>query len=286
MLILTACADPDALKQAEAGTVADPATSAETGTDTPTDPAAASVRILSPPDGATVENPVNFVIAASGVATVALDADGWALAAWDPAEGDSTSYSFSGTGYSRLLTLQGLDADGQVVATDQIEITVAAPFPLEVPYYYQMDNAYEPSSTCGITTAAMLVDYWSDGAVSPDSLYLAYGKSQAQSPSGLAQLYEWEGLDAEYGTGATRAELRAHLDAGRPVAVHGWWTSAGHITLLVGYDDAGWYVHDPAGDWGQGYFNPGGEAVHYPYGGGWDEALSTDGDIWYSTAQR
>ena len=80
-------------------------------------------------------------------------------------------------------------------------------------------------------------------------------------------------------------ELRAMLDDGDPVVVHGFWTSAGHIVVLVGYDSTGWIVNDPAGDWYRGYGNGGGEAVHYPYGSTWDNDLSWDGDIWWSTAR-
>ena len=79
-----------------------------------------------------------------------------------------------------------------------------------------------------------------------------------------------------------RAASRAHLDAGRPVVVHGYWTGAGHIAVLIGYTDSDWIVHDPAGDWSVCYGCGGGEAVRYPLGGAWDDAMSVDGDIWWS----
>ena len=47
-----------------------------------------------------------------------------------------------------------------------------------MPYFYQYDNDYEPSGTCGVTSAAMLVDTFHPGSVTPDSLYRAYGKAQ------------------------------------------------------------------------------------------------------------
>lgn len=250
------------------------------------DPVGASVRILSPADGATVENPVTFTIAADGVATVALDADGYALGeAWDPSVTDELSYSFNGTGYERLITLTGYDATGAALATDQVTITVAAEgVQLDVPYFYQYDNAYEPSATCGVTSAAMMVDTWNPGSVTPDSLYLRYGKAQGQSPAGLAELYEWEGLYADWTTTGTRDQIRAHLDAGRPVVAHGWWTSAGHVVIIIGYDEEDWIVNDPAGDWYDCYGCGGGEAVHYPLDGAWDEEMSVDGDLWFSVA--
>ncbi len=246
--------------------------------------AAASVHLLTPTDGATVANPVTFDFSAANVASVSLDADGWPLGTAAPDAG-SLSYTFDGTGYARVITLTGLDGAGNAVANDTITITVAAPgVHLSVPYYYQMDNAYEPTTTCGITSAAMLLDYWHPASVTPDSLYVDYGKSYGQAPSSLAALYQGEGLHATYSLTATRADLRAQLDAGRPVIVHGYFTASGHVVVVIGYDDGGWYTNDPAGDWDEGYFNPDGEGAYYPYGGGWDDDLGTDGDIWYSAA--
>lgn len=283
-LLLTAC-DPSGSTARWGGPSKGDATDPETG-EGEGEGEAAAVALLSPADGATVDNPVVFTIQASGVTTVGLDADGYALGStWDPSESDALSYTFNGTGYSRLITLTGYDADGTALATDSVSITVQADgVQLDVPYYYQEDNAYEPGSTCGITSGAMMVDTWHPGSVTPDTLYLDYGKSQGQSPSLLAALYEAEGLYADWTTQGSRADIRAQLDAGRPVAVHGWWTSAGHVTVIIGYDDDGWIVNDPAGDWYQGYFNPDGEAVHYPLDGEWDADMSEDGDLWYSVA--
>ena len=154
---------------------------------------------------------------------------------------------------------------------------------LDVPYYYQYDNVYQPSSTCGLTSTAMSLSYWQD-PVTPDQLYTAYGVSQGQSPSGIAQLQEWEGLYASWTTHGTRADIRAHLDAGRPVIVHGFWTTAGHIAVIVGYDERDWIVNDPAGDWYTCYGCVRADHVRYPIGGAWDDDLSWDGDVWLSAS--
>ena len=249
------------------------------------------VRLISPEDGATVENPVRFEVEGEGVDQLSLTADGWDVATWSPSElGWVAEYSFSGTGYPREVLLEGLDEAGAVVATDQVTITVLDSggqdpgVHLDVPYYYQYDNRYEPSATCGITSAAMLLGWWDAGAPTPDELYLEYGKSQGQSPSGLAQLYQWQGLQARYTTTGSRDEIRQHLDAGRPVIVHGWWTGAGHITVIVGYDDTDWIVNDPAGDWEVCYGCGEGQGVRYALGGAWDQEMSVDGDLWFSVA--
>jgi hypothetical protein len=295
LALFLACTSEDDAKRADPGRVDDPprdsasadtaAPDTDSGAPQDTDDAPVpSVQILSPGDGALVSNPVTFTVQVDGVASATLDADGYALGDVDGGTSE-LSYTFSGTGYPRVITLSGRDGSGAVVATDAVTIEVEAEgVDLDVPYFYQYDNANEPGSTCGVTSAAMLLNHWDPGSVTPDGLYRAYGKAQGQSPSGLAQLYAWEGLYADHGTSGTRAELRAHLDAGRPVVVHGYWTSAGHIVVIVGYTDTDWIVNDPAGDWYTCYGCGPADHVEYPLGGAWDAELSVDGDIWWSTA--
>jgi uncharacterized protein YvpB len=200
-----------------------------------------------------------------------------------------------------VITLTGFDSHGTPVDTDRIVITVyeGSNDPggvgndnggnnngsLNVPYYYQYSNAYEPSATCGLTSAAMLLSYLKGYSIDPDTLYLNYGKAQGQSPGSLAQLYQWEGLHGASTYGGTRSMIKNQLDAGRPVLVHTFLTGAGHIICVVGYDGSGWIVNDPAGDWYQCYgCGASGDHVQYPYGGGADSAMSYDGDIWMSSA--
>ena len=263
-------------------------TGGETATDTGgTAPVAASASIASPADGATVDNPVTFTVAGSGVDRLVLSADGWVMKDWRPAEeGWSQTYTFSQTG-ARTVLLDAYDATGARIASDTVDLTILADgVDLAVPYFYQYDNAYEPSGTCGVTSTAMALNYRFPGRATPDSLYLRYGKPAAQSPSGIAAIYEAEGLYAEWGLYGTRDTLLDHLDAGRPVVVHGFWTGAGHIAVIVGYDENDWIVNDPAGDWYTCYGCGEADHIRYPRGGSWDDELSVDGDIWYSTADR
>ncbi len=160
--------------------------------------------------------------------------------------------------------------------------------PLDVPYYYQHHNAYEPEATCGLTSAAMVVSY-SGTTVTPDTLYQRYGKSQGQSPGNLAALYRAE---IGYGQGTysgTRAMIRAQIDAGRPVVIHGYFTGSGHVLVVVGYDNNSWIIHDPAGRWDGCYAcgypsrtSTNGRFVHYPESWLSPRVIGVDGDIWMS----
>ena len=94
----------------------------------------------------------------------------------------------------------------------------------------------------------------------------------------------WEGLYARHTTGGTRGQIKSHLDAGRPVVVHGYWTGSGHITVIVGYDETDWLVNDPAGDWYTCYGCGYADHVRYPMGGRWDDLMSWDGDIWFTAS--
>lgn len=162
--------------------------------------------------------------------------------------------------------------------------------PLSVPYFYQYANSHEPGGTCGLTSAAMLLAYQGQ-AVTPDSLYVAFGKPQGQSPGALETLYEAHALYAAHTYTGSEAMIKRQIDAGRPVIVHGYFTGSGHIVVIVGYDATGWIVNDPAGLWagceGCGYASTGtatnGRGAHYGYAAA-RQAISVDGDIWLSTA--
>jgi hypothetical protein len=68
-------------------------------------------------------------------------------------------------------------------------------------------------------------------------------------------------------------------------------TSSGHIMVVIGYDDKGYWCNDPAGKWEQKVNdsyrdNPkNGAGVYYREEAMW-LACGKDGDVWYSTAFR
>jgi hypothetical protein len=83
------------------------------------------VAIVSPSDGSEVINPVSFTVHASpDVQSIELLADGWSLGTVHPLPGMIT-FKFAGLGYPREIVAEG-SANGSVIASDAIEITVAA----------------------------------------------------------------------------------------------------------------------------------------------------------------
>ncbi|MBN1769785.1 MAG: hypothetical protein JXB32_00880 [Deltaproteobacteria bacterium] len=116
-------AGPDADADADPDVGADADADGD-GDDVPPD-AGAWVEIVVPEEGATVDNPVRFVVAAGGVVRVRLFADDWPLGdAWDPATSTEQSYTFSGVGFERHVELFGYDGAGVEAAYDDVRITV------------------------------------------------------------------------------------------------------------------------------------------------------------------
>jgi hypothetical protein len=94
----------------------------------PAPAAVPDVELVAPPEGALVVNPVTFQVSSQGVTSLRLSADGWPMGEGTPTDGAwELSYEFSGTGYERAILLEGLDASGDVIATDSTRLTVVAP---------------------------------------------------------------------------------------------------------------------------------------------------------------
>ena len=137
----------------------------------------------------------------------------------------------------------------------------------QVPYFYQYHNSLHPSASCQNTSIAMVLKYygWSG---TPDTITSTFGKNKAQSPAGLAEVFNHYAKNIGIPqrivphTNGSIAGLKALLAAGKPVIIHGYFTGFGHVLVVTGYNGSGYVVNDPAGKWTQTW--KGG----YPFAGG------------------
>ena len=125
----------------------------------------------------------------------------------------------------------------------------------DVPYFHQQSNRINPSGSCQNTCIAIVLKYYGADDITPDMISAKWGTFVAQSTGGLEKVFNEEaalrGLsvrDQATETGLLR-ELHALLDAGRPVIVHGGFSTVGHLMVLVGYDERFYYAMDPASQW-------------------------------------
>ena len=213
-------------------------------------------------------NPCTFSARTTGgVVRLAYDADGYALGS-TTADDTELTYRFNQLG-ERSIRVAAYDADGTLVAEDARMVTVESDLP-DVPYFYQYDNELYPSSTCQNTSIAMVLA-WYGWEGEPDEVTAAYGKDTAQTVAGLASVFNSVAADAGITarlTGHTDGDIddmKALLDRGVPVIVHGYFTAYGHVLVVLGYDDTGYTVNDPAGSWNEIFQGSG-------YGGGEGDA--------------
>ncbi|TAF51456.1 MAG: peptidoglycan-binding protein [Oscillatoriales cyanobacterium] len=159
---------------------------------------------------------------------------------------------------------------------------------LEVPYLSQLDNFENPTGACNVTSLAMCLKYFripqrTQAAQFEDELYrYAIGKGYSRhSPYDLAKIVKDYGGQDDFRVNATISQVQDWLSDRKPVVVHGYFTSFGHIVVLVGYDETGFFVHDPYGEW----FSTGyrtdlpGAYLKYSYKLIQDRCIP-DGDFW------
>ena len=190
-----------------------------------------------------------------------------------------------GSQYAAVFTCDAHNQDGgDCVQPSNPEVSGGSD---SVPYFYQYANQYAPGATCQNTSIAMLLTNfgWSGH---PDDIYLLYGKDLAQSPAGLEKVFNelaaTAGLTQRLSkiTNGTIEGMRALIDQGQPVIVHGFFTGFGHVLVVTGYGNGSYTVNDPAGKWNQqfkggypyGYNASIGKGIKYP-AGKFEQAVST-----------
>jgi len=133
------------------------------------------------------------------------------------------------------------------------------PYLRGVPYFSQRQNSVNPSGSCQNTCMAMVLKYYGAEDITPDQISRRWGTSRAQTVTGWQDVFNTEAAErglAVRDQGVSDGRMSAihrRLDEGMPVAVHGAFTSSGHLMVLLGYDADSYYVHDPYGDWSTGY---------------------------------
>lgn len=146
---------------------------------------------------------------------------------------------------------------------------------LEVPYRSQIDNFFNPTGACNVTSLAMCFDFLKiprrqQAGQFEDELY-QYAIDQGYSrhdPLDLRQIAADYGAVDFFTEWGTIERCQQHLARGLPCIVHGYFTSFGHIIVVVGYDSEGFLVHDPYGEWFKDGYDTeaSGAYLHYSYG--------------------
>ncbi len=127
-----------------------------------------------------------------------------------------------------------------------------------------------------MTAIAMCLAYYGVKSKSPEEIqledelyrYMERNGLNRHSPEDLATVVRDYGLKDDYRHDGTTEQAQAHLASGNPCVIHGYFTDSGHIVTLVGFDDDGFLVHDPYGEYfRRGYDNSvSGCNLHYSYG--------------------
>jgi hypothetical protein len=182
---------------------------------------------------------------------------------------------------------------------------------LNVPFDSQVSDERENPETqvgkefwrnCNINCLSMVLDFFGY-KVSEKQLYdliegdsgHIYANTQGITGSVLRVYYRMLAWAAREITGKseiycrdipaiTKMQCQNILRAGYPVIIGGWFTDSGHVVVLRGFDNLGWFVNDPAGDRYKGYFNFYGDNVHYKYIDVDRLIFGADGKCWTSMA--
>jgi uncharacterized protein YvpB len=166
---------------------------------------------------------------------------------------------------------------------------------LEVPYRNQVNNLLNPTGSCNVTSLAMCLMFLGVQPRRPqlyeqfeDELYNyaelnGYSRHHGEDLALIAGDY---GVHDEFTKHATLEQVKAHLAGDKPCIFHGYFTSFGHIVVVVGYDENGFIVHDPYGEWHSWGYDRNdevnftkGKFLHYSY----DliaETCMTGGEFW------
>jgi uncharacterized protein YvpB len=157
---------------------------------------------------------------------------------------------------------------------------VPATTKLNIPYKSQRDNELNPNGSCNVTSLAMCLEFLGAKRKATigqfeDELY-DYAERKGLSrhdPHDLAMIVEAYGYRDDFRTDRTITQVKEWLTDNKPAVIHGYFTDFGHIVVLAGFDEDGFLVHDPYGEWyswgydrnALGIEDIKGKYVHYSY---------------------
>jgi uncharacterized protein YvpB len=144
---------------------------------------------------------------------------------------------------------------------------------LKLKYHSQLNNQLNPSGSCNVTSFAMCMSYF---GITPksgqleDELYqfMIDNRLSRHEPIDLSYMAnQYAGIVSSFKATGTFQDIINAINAGKPVVLHGYFTRSGHIIVIKGYDDTGFIVNDPYGEWHSwGYdTSVSGEGLHYSY---------------------
>lgn len=160
------------------------------------------------------------------------------------------------------LTSEQLEAFKLTYSPSQPPVETPKPsksqFPLDVPYYYQLDSQTgHAERSCFSSAMAMAIEYIDPDAFDgDDDDYLRIVLTYGDTVSADAQLAAARslGMDVEFKTNGSEEDLIKQLDLGIPIPMgilHKGPVSnpsgGGHYVTLIGYDNTHFWVHDPFG---------------------------------------
>jgi len=231
------------------------------------------------------------------VSHVIVSVDGWEIANETVDHGEySFNYTFTSAGSNRELVVNAFTPEGASVCqiTKYIDVLdQSLPYIPDFPYFYQYNNNLSPGVSCQNTAMAMVIKYYGGTSETPDQITEYYQTKPQQTVPGWESTFNSEasyfGLDvrddgSEY---YTVQDMRDELAQNKPVVVHGYFTSDGHVVVVLGFDGENYYVHDPAGEWSEqyGYGGYSGtnetEGIYVKYSkDAFEAAVSPDGYVW------
>ncbi|MDL5053754.1 C39 family peptidase [Oscillatoria laete-virens NRMC-F 0139] len=159
---------------------------------------------------------------------------------------------------------------------------------IAIPHHPQLDNRHSPYGACNVTSYAMVGAWLNIKPQNPkeqlEDEFWRWMVNRGLNPevhSDLITLARHYGIKARFTTSATWEEVRSHLDTNRPVIVAGHTTQSGHIFVIRGYDETGYFVNDPYGEWfSTGYRTDlSGENLHYSQRL-MNRHVGVNGDLW------